>query len=138
MNPLMKRNRDEQSTLNRWVPIILMALLITTVVQMLARTRLSNSLHSEMNQLGISRAAPDTLVVYIFSYTNPEYKENLLHFVRHGIREDDGCQYVIVIQTEEGAAVVRVTAAVTTLYPYQSCPAAPVHEAARGPLQRAL
>lgn len=103
----MKRNRDEQSTLNRWVPIILMALLVTTAVQMLARSRLSTSLQSEMNQLGIARNVPDTLIIYIFSYTNPEYKENLLHFVRHGIREDDGCQYIIVIQTEEGAAVVR-------------------------------
>lgn len=106
MNPLMKRNRDEQSTLNRWVPIILMALLVTTAVQMLARSRLTNSLQTEMSQLGIAKVVPDTLIIYIFSYTNPEYKENLLHFVRHGIREDDGCQYIIVIQTEEGAAVV--------------------------------
>lgn len=108
MNPLMKasRSRDDSHVLHKWIPIIVMALLVTTAVQMLARTRLSDSLQSEMNQLGLSKAPPDTLVIYIFSYTNPEYKENLLHFVRHGIREDDGCQYVIVIQTEDGAAMV--------------------------------
>ncbi len=108
MIPLMKasRARGENHMLHKWIPIIVMALLVTTAVQMLARTRLSDSLQSEINQLGLAKAQPDTLVVYIFSYTNTEYKENLLHFVRHGIREDDGCQYVIVIQTEDGAAEV--------------------------------
>lgn len=42
-----------------------------------------------------------TLVTYIFSHTDPEYAENLGYFLRQGIRENDGCDYVIVIQVPD-------------------------------------
>eukprot|EP01025_Chloroclados_australasicus_P029269 TRINITY_DN2918_c0_g1_i7.p1 TRINITY_DN2918_c0_g1~~TRINITY_DN2918_c0_g1_i7.p1 ORF type:complete len:147 (-),score=1.41 TRINITY_DN2918_c0_g1_i7:3-413(-) len=41
------------------------------------------------------------LVMYIFSNTDPAYAYNLQYFVREGIRENDGCDYVFVIQKGE-------------------------------------
>ena len=38
------------------------------------------------------------LVVYVFSGTDPEYRSNLLFFLEHGIQENDGCDYYIVLQ----------------------------------------
>jgi hypothetical protein len=46
----------------------------------------------------------DTLVVYIFSDTDPEYINNLYFFARFGMSEEDGCDYVIVIQDDEEKA----------------------------------
>ena len=40
----------------------------------------------------------NTLVIYIFSNTDPEYERNLQFFTQHGMWEGDGCQYVIVVQ----------------------------------------
>ena len=45
-----------------------------------------------------SRAA-HTLVVYIFSKTDTEYENNMRFFLRWGVAADDGCDYVIIIQT---------------------------------------
>ena len=45
------------------------------------------------------RKQADTLVLYIFSNTDAEYENNMRFFLRHGVRADDGCDYVIVIQT---------------------------------------
>lgn len=40
----------------------------------------------------------DTLVIYVYSDTDPEYRGNLEFFVRHGMWERDGCDYLIIIQ----------------------------------------
>jgi hypothetical protein len=40
----------------------------------------------------------DTLVLYVFSDSDPEYRHNLEFFVRFGIAAGDGCDYVIVVQ----------------------------------------
>lgn len=42
----------------------------------------------------------DTLVVYIFSNTDPEYIVNLKFFLRWGIREGDGADYIVVLQQD--------------------------------------
>ena len=47
----------------------------------------------------------DTLVVYIFSNTDPEYANNMRFFLKNGVADGDGCEYVIVIQTGEGSKV---------------------------------
>lgn len=44
--------------------------------------------------------ATDTLVVYIFSNTDPEYIENLRFFAEFGMAEGDGCEYIVVIQED--------------------------------------
>lgn len=43
----------------------------------------------------------DTLVIYIFSNTDPEYIENLRFFAQFGMKEGDGCDYIIVVQEDE-------------------------------------
>ncbi len=49
--------------------------------------------------LGVSLAtAADTLVIYTYSDTDPEYERNLHFFAKHGMSEGDGCDYVIIVQ----------------------------------------
>ena len=45
------------------------------------------------------RNKADILVVYVFSNTDAEYEANLRFFLKHGVHGDDGCDYLIVIQT---------------------------------------
>lgn len=40
----------------------------------------------------------DTLMIYVFSDSDPEYRRNLEFFVEFGMGEGDGCEYVIVVQ----------------------------------------
>lgn len=42
----------------------------------------------------------DTLVIYVFSNTDPEYINNLRFFTQFGIQQGDGCDYVIVVQED--------------------------------------
>ena len=49
--------------------------------------------------------AVDTLVVYIFSDTDPTYAGNLKFFLRWGVRENDGAKYIIVLQQSQEAEV---------------------------------
>ena len=41
---------------------------------------------------------PATIVVYIYSNSDPEYERNLQFFVEHGVRGGTDCHYVIVVQ----------------------------------------
>ncbi len=47
----------------------------------------------------------DTLVVYVFSPTDPEYENNLRYFLREGVHDNDGCDYVFVLQSVCGFGV---------------------------------
>ena len=51
------------------------------------------------------KPAVQTLVLYIFSNTDPEYIDNLRYYVRTAIQEDDGCQHVIVVNSGEDSPV---------------------------------
>lgn len=42
--------------------------------------------------------AKDTLVAYIFADADPQYLANMEFFIRTAVREDDHCDYVIVLQ----------------------------------------
>ena len=55
---------------------------------------------------------PETLVVYIFSNTDPEYFNNLKFFLKWGVREGDGAYYIIVVQ-EGGKSPVSPHLALT-------------------------
>lgn len=44
-------------------------------------------------------AKADTLVVYVYSPTDPEYENNLRYFLREGVHDHDGCDYVFVLQS---------------------------------------
>lgn len=50
-------------------------------------------------QLGLlSEDQPETLVLYAYSNSDPEYERNLHFFVQHGMAEGDGCEYIIIVQ----------------------------------------
>lgn len=89
-----------------WISAFVAALLVTSAYHTLASPRQASGGSSFLNRLGgrsaVEGSQPDTLVVYVFSATDPEYIRNLQHFARHGIREGDGCEYVIIVQTTDG------------------------------------
>ena len=41
---------------------------------------------------------PETLVLYTYSNSDPEYERNMHFFVQYGMAEGDGCEYVIIVQ----------------------------------------
>lgn len=43
-----------------------------------------------------------TLVIYVYSGTDPEYEENLRFFLREGVKEGDGVTYIIALQHGTG------------------------------------
>lgn len=47
---------------------------------------------------GSTKSVADTLVMYVYADSDPEYRRNLEFFVRFGVSDNDGCEYVIVIQ----------------------------------------
>ena len=51
-----------------------------------------------------------TLVVHIFADTDPEYLENLMFFIQHGILQEDNAEYVLLIQTDS-STIVRASRA---------------------------
>lgn len=53
-------------------------------------------------QRGASR---DTLVLYVFSSTDPEAIHNLKYFVREAVRPGDGCDYVFIMQSNENSTI---------------------------------
>ena len=79
--------------------------------------------------LGVSLAsAADTLVMYTYSNSDPEYERNLHFFVKHGMSEGDGCDYVIIVQEACGPlAWPQNFVALTALIASQSA----VHAAGR-------
>lgn len=50
------------------------------------------------NSLEATSLFADTLVLYAFAFTDPEYLANLNYFVNTGIKVGDRCRYVIVLQ----------------------------------------
>ncbi len=55
-------------------------------------------LYESLDSAVIPETRPSTLVIYVFSKTDPEYERNLQFFVQHGMWEDDGCDYAIIVQ----------------------------------------
>jgi hypothetical protein len=49
--------------------------------------------------------AAHTLVIYIFSKTDTEYENNLLFFLKFGVKADDGCDYIFILQEIQGVKV---------------------------------
>lgn len=54
---------------------------------------------------GRGRAAGKTLVLYVYSNTDPQYFANLVHFVRHGMPGCDECDYYVTVNQDEGTEV---------------------------------
>ena len=55
----------------------------------------------------VANIKPSTLNIYVFSNTDPEYERNLQFFIKHGMWEGDGCNYVIIVQQVSCAAADR-------------------------------
>jgi hypothetical protein len=53
--------------------------------------------------------AAHTLVVYIFSKTDTEYEDNLMFFLKWGVQENDGCDYVFILQDMDGVQMPDLT-----------------------------
>ncbi len=51
-----------------------------------------------------SYGSKETLVLYVFSDTDPEYYDNLVVFTEHGIRQDTTAEYIIIAQ---GASILE-------------------------------
>lgn len=49
-------------------------------------------------QIAPSNATADTLVIYTYSKSDPEYERNLEFFIKHGMWENDNCHYLIIVQ----------------------------------------
>lgn len=50
-----------------------------------------------------------TLVTYIYAGTDAEYANNFRYFLQEGIRPDDGCDYVLVIQMVDAPEAIPPT-----------------------------
>jgi hypothetical protein len=52
----------------------------------------------EKDSSRIQTGGKDTLIMYTYSDSDAEYQKNLEFFVKHGIWEDDPCDYLIIVQ----------------------------------------
>ena len=52
-----------------------------------------------------SRKPADTLVIYIFAETDAESRNNLIFFLQHGVRPDDGAHYIVTVQADNATLV---------------------------------
>ncbi len=119
----MRRPRSARGKKGQHNPVRLALLLLLAALALAAVTWLAGKRSSEADRSGgIGRfrslarlwgwqpkqeeAWPETLVVYIFSNTDPEYLNNLNFFLKWGVREGDGAYYIIVVQ-EGGKSPVR-------------------------------
>lgn len=50
---------------------------------------------------GTAADRPHTLVLYVWGGTDPNYGDNLLFFVRHGMPGCPGCRYVVIINEDD-------------------------------------
>ena len=83
---------------------------LVAVYSIFSTTVMWNAHRTVSQELSVTQPHPpgtsvtDTLIMYIFSPTDPEYERNMRYFVQHGISENDPCHYAIVVQRIEGHA----------------------------------
>ncbi len=85
------------------LPTILGQLFLIAALAFLCTYKWSSFFSTEINTaLSITQEASlidvDTLVIYVFSPTDPEYERNMRFFIEHGMSANDPCHYVIVVQ----------------------------------------
>eukprot|EP00884_Botryococcus_braunii_P001513 jgi/Botrbrau1/11362/Bobra.0038s0111.2 len=108
-NFLVPSNRSSLAPLLFWTCVLLSA---TAALTFLFPARSHTSATVRMGEKEASRiqtggssqqtAAKDTLIMYTYSDSDPEYQKNLEFFVKHGMWEDDPCDYLIIVQQEVG------------------------------------
>lgn len=85
------------------LPTILGQLFLIASLAFLLTYKWSSVFSSEINTaLSILPEAAsvdvDTLVIYVFSPTDPEYERNMRFFIEHGMSANDPCHYAIIVQ----------------------------------------
>ena len=96
--PLLKGSKGRPQLMPSLGPRVLKAkLCLTLCAALFCLASLRTSWTGRREGTGMA-SHPHTLVMYIFSDSDPEAINNLRYFVRHAVREGDGCEYVIVVQ----------------------------------------
>lgn len=54
------------------------------------------------------RSGPDTLVMYVIGFDDPENINNINFFLKHGVRENDNAHYVLVVRPDFQAELVDI------------------------------
>lgn len=54
------------------------------------------------------KRGPDTLVMYVIGFDDPESINNINYFLEHGVRDNDGAQYLLVVRPDYQAELVDV------------------------------
>ena len=85
------------------LPTILGQLFLIASLAFLLTYKWSSVFSSEINTAfssvpGAASVHVDTLVIYIFSPTDPEYERNMRFFIEHGMSANDPCHYAIIVQ----------------------------------------
>ena len=105
---------------------ILLALLVTAALAYFAGSHFSDAGSTRHRGLaGVQQVSgrtntgrAHTLVIYVFSKTDTEYENNMRFFLRWGVSEGDGCDYIFIIQTGEG---LKVSGSKSTMPSTLSC-----------------
>lgn len=87
-----------------WFTLVGFALVAGIVMIVAPARRLGGvGLHSSNDN-----GQPHTLVVYNFVYWDPEHLNNFNYFIKHGIRGNDGADYVIILDHEIASELLNL------------------------------
>ncbi len=53
------------------------------------------------------RTDSPTLIIYVYANSDPEYEQNLRYFMAEGMKANDGCDYLIVVQVRSCLLLMR-------------------------------
>lgn len=80
--------------------IIISWLIAVFGLPILLNSNTSINITSNFNLTPVAKGK--TLVIYVFSGSDPEYANNLSFFLRHAVKPNDNCTYLFIIQQGEG------------------------------------
>lgn len=70
-------------------------------------SRIGDNLERAQLNMEATALEPQTLVLYVFSNTDPQYFGNLMYFIKHGLPGCPLCDYVIIINQDSDTRVSR-------------------------------
>jgi hypothetical protein len=92
LNKKTPRKRSKAANIPQGLLFVLAAAAIVCWSMIKTQTRLFKS--SSIDQ-------PDTLVIYVAGYTDPEGSVNIDYFFKHGIKPNDGAHYIIAVEFDD-------------------------------------
>jgi len=107
-NTAASTRENERSIINRngmlsWLDSSsLQSVLISLVALSISYTWLKFGIEKSQSwqSRGLAIQPEPTLVIYVYSNSDPEYRKNLEFFIKEAIKPNDGCDYVIVLQQD--------------------------------------